>query len=243
MTDKIRLASVGLGRWSRVLANGAQRGDTIELVSCFSRDEKRRQDFMDEYGIPRGASSYEELLADPEVEGVLITTPNDTHRELIIQALEAGKAAYTDKPIAHTLEHGVAIVEAVESTGLPFAVGHSARRLGGSREMKRWIDDGRLGKGVDRGGELLERARSRADPRSLALLPRQDAWRRDDPARRAPCRQPPVSARAREVPSRRTRESCTPRRTSPTSSCRCSSSSPARSATSARAGRPRASTP
>jgi predicted dehydrogenase len=146
MTDKIRLASVGLGRWSRVLANGAQRGDTIELVSCFSRDEKRRQDFMDEYGIPRGASSYEELLADPEVEGVLITTPNDTHRELIIQALEAGKAAYTDKPIAHTLEHGVAIVEAVESTGLPFAVGHSARRLGGSREMKRWIDDGRLGK-------------------------------------------------------------------------------------------------
>jgi predicted dehydrogenase len=146
MTDKVRLASVGLGRWARVLANGAQRGDTIELVSCFSRDEKRRQDFMAEYGIPRGASSYEELLADPDVEGVLITTPNDTHRELIIQALEAGKAAYTDKPIAHTLEHGVAIVEAVESTGLPFAVGHSARRLAGSREMKRWIDDGRLGK-------------------------------------------------------------------------------------------------
>jgi predicted dehydrogenase len=146
MTDKIRLASVGLGRWARVLANGAQRGDTIELVSCFSRDEKRRQEFMAEYGIPRGASSYEELLADPDVEGVLITTPNDTHRELIIQALEAGKAAYTDKPIAHTLEHGVAIVEAVESTGLPFAVGHSARRLAGSREMKRWIDDGRLGK-------------------------------------------------------------------------------------------------
>jgi len=146
MTEKIRLASVGLGRWARVLANGAQRGDTIELISCFSRDEKRRQDFMDEYGIPRGASSYEELLADPDVEGVLITTPNDTHRQLIIQALEAGKAAYTDKPIAHTIEHGVAIVEAVEGSGLPFAVGHSARRLAGSREMKRWIEDGRLGK-------------------------------------------------------------------------------------------------
>jgi 1,5-anhydro-D-fructose reductase (1,5-anhydro-D-mannitol-forming) len=146
MTDKVRLASVGLGRWARVLANGAQRGDTIELVSCFSRDEKRRQDFMGEYGIPRGASSYEELLADPDVEGVLITTPNDTHRELIVQALEAGKAAYTDKPIAHTLEHGVAIVDAVERSGLTFAVGHSARRLSGSREMKRWIEDGRLGK-------------------------------------------------------------------------------------------------
>lgn len=145
MTEKVRLASVGLGRWARVLARGAQRGDVIELVSCFSRDEARRTAFADEFGIPRTAATYEELLADPEVEGVLITTPNDTHRDLVLQALEAGKAAYTDKPIAHTLEHGVAIVEAVEASRLPFAVGHSARRLGGSREMKRWIDDGRLG--------------------------------------------------------------------------------------------------
>ena len=145
MTEKVRLASVGLGRWARVLARGAQRGEVIELVSCFSRDDARRSAFMSEFGIARSAATYEELLADPEIEGVLITTPNDTHRDLIIQALEAGKAAYTDKPIAHTLEHGVAIVEAAESSGLPFAVGHSARRLGGSREMKRWIDDGRLG--------------------------------------------------------------------------------------------------
>lgn len=145
MTEKVRLASVGLGRWARVIARGAQRGDQVELVSCYSRDEERRKTFMAEFGIGRSAATYEELLADPEVEGVLITTPNDTHRDLIVQALEAGKAAYTDKPIAHTLEHGVAIVEAAESTGLPFAVGHSARRLGGSREMKRWIADGRLG--------------------------------------------------------------------------------------------------
>jgi len=40
--DKIRLASVGLGRWARVLARGAQRGDVIELTSCFSRDETKR---------------------------------------------------------------------------------------------------------------------------------------------------------------------------------------------------------
>lgn len=145
MSEKVRLASVGLGRWARVLARGAQRGDVIDLVSCYSRDEQKRQAFQDEFGIGRAAASYEELLADPEVEGVLITTPNDTHRDLVVQALEAGKAAYTDKPIAHTLEHGVAIVEAAERSGVPFAVGHSARRLAGSREMKRWIDDGRIG--------------------------------------------------------------------------------------------------
>ena len=145
MTDKVRLASVGLGRWARVLARGAQRGDVVELYSCFSRDAAKREKFQQEFGIERSASSYEELLADPMVEGVIITTPNDTHRDVIVQALESGKAVYTDKPIAHTLQDANRIAAAVKDTGSVFAVGHSSRRLSGHREMKRWIEDGRLG--------------------------------------------------------------------------------------------------
>lgn len=146
MTEKVRLAPVGLGRWARVLARGALRGDVIELYSCFSRSEEKRNAFRQEFGIPKAAASYEELLSDPDVEGVIVTTPNDTHREVIVQALEAGKAVYTDKPIAHTLEDAAAIRDAVERTGCVFAVGHSARRLGGHRVMKQWIESGRIGK-------------------------------------------------------------------------------------------------
>ena len=145
MTDKVRPAPVGLGRWARVLARGARRGDVIELYSCFSRDEAKRTAFAEEFGIQRTASSYEELLADPAVEGVVITTPNDTHKDVIIRALEAGKAVYTDKPIAHTLEDANRIAAAVADTGGVFAVGHSSRRLSGHREMKRWLEDGRIG--------------------------------------------------------------------------------------------------
>ena len=82
---------VGLGRWARVLANGAQRGDTVELFSCFSRDEERRAKFAEEYGIGKQASSYEELLADPEVEGVIVTTPNDTHLDVIGAGARGGQ--------------------------------------------------------------------------------------------------------------------------------------------------------
>jgi predicted dehydrogenase len=145
MTDKVRLASVGLGRWARVLARGAQRGAEVELYSCFSRDAAKREAFQREFGVANAADSYEELLADPAVEGVIITTPNDTHKHMIIQALEAGKAVYTDKPIAHTLEDANQIAAAVRDTGAVFAVGHSSRRLSGHREMKRWISDGRIG--------------------------------------------------------------------------------------------------
>ena len=145
MDDKVRLACVGLGRWARVQARGAQRGDAIELVTCFSRDESKREAFRGEFGIPRAAATLEELLDDDEVEGILLTTPNDTHLPLIAQALEAGKPIYTDKPIAHTLEDAAAIKAMVDESGLTFAVGHSSRRLSGHRQMRQWIDSGELG--------------------------------------------------------------------------------------------------
>lgn len=145
MGEKIGLAPVGLGRWAKVLTRGIQRGDAVELVSCFSRDEARRTAFQEEFGVPNAASSFEELLADPAVEGIIVTTPNDTHRELIVQALEAGKGVYVDKPIAHTLQDAAEIAAVAERTGKVLAVGHSARRLAGSREQKAWIEDGRLG--------------------------------------------------------------------------------------------------
>jgi len=166
--DKVRLAPVGLGRWARVLARGAQRGEVIELTSCFSRSEEKRAAFGEEFGVARSATSYEELLADPEIEGVLVTTPNDTHKPVIKQALEAGKAVYTDKPIAHTLEDAVEISETVRDSGQVFAVGHSARRLSGHRVMKQWIDDGTI-------GDVSLAEANFSNERGLELTP--DTWR------------------------------------------------------------------
>jgi predicted dehydrogenase len=143
--EKVKLAPVGLGRWARVLARGAQRGDVIELANCFSRSEESRAAFAAEFNISRISRTYEELLADSEIEGVIITTPNDTHKDVVLQALDAGKAVYTDKPIAHTLEDAMQIDEGVRASGLAFAVGHSARRLSGHRTIKRWHENGALG--------------------------------------------------------------------------------------------------
>ncbi len=151
-----------------MLARAAQRGQVIELVSCYSRRDESRTSFCGEFGVSRSAKSYEELLADPEVEGVLVTTPNDTHKAVIHQALEAGKAVYTDKPIAHTLDDAVAIGAAATESGRVFAVGHSARRLSGHREMKRWVEEGRL-------GEMSLAEANFSNERGLELTPK--TWR------------------------------------------------------------------
>jgi predicted dehydrogenase len=146
MADKVRLASIGLGRWARVLARGAQRGTVIELASCYSRSPESRAKFQEEYGVGRAASTLDEWLADTEIEGVLVTTPNDSHKSVILECIDAGKAVYTDKPIAHTMEDAGEIARAAVTSGVPFAVGHSARRLGGHRAMKQWIDTGKIGR-------------------------------------------------------------------------------------------------
>lgn len=172
MNERVRLAPVGLGRWARVLARAARRSEVVELVSCYSRDETRRQAFREEFGIAGSATSYEQLLHDDAVEGIVLTTPNDTHLPLIEKALAAGKGVYTDKPIAHTVEDAVAIAKAAGESGRAFAVGHAARRLAGSREMKRWLDDGRLG------AVTLAEANF-SNERGLELTPRTWRWHAD----------------------------------------------------------------
>lgn len=146
MTDeKVRLAAVGLGSWGRVLARSALRGDRIDWVNCYSRSEESRRAFQEDLGVPRAAQSIDSLLSDPEVEGVVVTTPNDSHAAIIISCLEAGIPVFTDKPITDNLEAAAAVARAAESTGVLLAVGHSARRLGGHRVMKQWLDEGRVG--------------------------------------------------------------------------------------------------
>lgn len=166
--DKVRLAPIGLGRWAEVLAQGARRGSVIELHNCFARSADKRRAFREQHEVARAAGSLDELLADPELEGVLVTTPNDIHREVIVAAAEAGKAVYTDKPIAHTLEDAAAIRGAVGRAGVPFAVGHHARRLSGHRVMKQWIDDGKL-------GHVSLAEANFSTGRGIGLTP--DAWR------------------------------------------------------------------
>jgi predicted dehydrogenase len=168
MSEPLRLAVIGLGRWAHVLSHAVRRGDEIDLVNCFSRSEEKRSEFQSTFNVGRSSATLEELLADDEVEGVVVTTPNDTHRDVITTCLRAGKPVYTEKPISTTLDDAVVIRAVVEETGLPFAVGHSARRLSGSRVMKRWIEDGSLG-----GLSMIETNFS--NERGLELTP--DTWR------------------------------------------------------------------
>lgn len=162
-----RVAAIGLGRWAQVIANGAKRSPRLELASCFTRDRERRAAFAQQHGCAQ-TDSLEALLTDPSVEGVMVTTPNDAHAELIVQAARAGKHIFVEKPIANTMEDAARIVEACRENSVCLAVGHSARRLGGVRKIGQMMQDGTL-------GEVSLVEANFSNDRGLELTP--DRWR------------------------------------------------------------------
>lgn len=169
--EKVKVGIVGLGRWARVLTRGSRQSDRIEIVRGFSRSEEKRAKFEADTGIP-SAASLEELLADPEIKGVILTVPNEQHLPVAEQVAKAGKHIYTEKPIANTLENGIRLEALQEKYGVRAMVGHSARLLRGARMMKQAIDSGEL-------GTLSFMESNFSNERALELTPDTWRWYRD----------------------------------------------------------------
>ncbi|MBV9379470.1 MAG: Gfo/Idh/MocA family oxidoreductase, partial [Streptosporangiaceae bacterium] len=93
------LATVGLGRWARVLTRAYSSSAIAELRACFSRDTERTAAFAADFGCDP-AASLPELLGRDDIDGIIITAPNDQHAPLIEAAAAAGKHVSTEKPIA-----------------------------------------------------------------------------------------------------------------------------------------------
>src|SRR5512132_312052 len=141
----IRAAIVGLGRWGRSLVASVQ-GKSAELrfVRGHTRTRASAEDFCRMHGVPL-VDSYEELLADPDVDAVVLATPHSLHERQILAAAAAGKHIHVEKPI--TLDHGSAdaAVAAARMAGVVLAVGYCRRFHPCVVELRQRLRDGRLG--------------------------------------------------------------------------------------------------
>ena len=105
----MKVACLGMGWWSDVLADAIKRSGKLTIAACFSRSEDKKQKFAAKYGC-RAAPTYESILEDKSIEAIINTTPNGTHLETTRAAAAAGKHVFLDKPIANTIEIGRAHV-------------------------------------------------------------------------------------------------------------------------------------
>ena len=146
--EPLRVACIGMGWWSDVLADAIQRSKKLKIVACFTRSEDKRRAFAAKYKCD-AAPSYEAILKNPSIEAVVNTTPNNVHLETTRAAAEAGKHVFLDKPIANSVTEGRAIAEVCRKAKVVLALGYQRRRESHFRWIRQRIDAGEFGKLVN----------------------------------------------------------------------------------------------
>src|SRR5258706_14011624 len=115
--EPLRVACIGMGWWSDVLADAIQRSKKLKIVACYTRSEDKRRAFASKYGCA-AVPDYQAILQDRGIEAIINTTPNDAHRETTPAAAAAGKHGFLDKPLANTVAQGRASTEASREAGV-----------------------------------------------------------------------------------------------------------------------------
>jgi len=142
----INAAIIGLGRWGQNLVNSVQgKSDAIRFVAGATRTVAKAEGYASDKGFPLH-DSYEKVLANPKVDAVVLATPHTQHARQVIAAAKAGKHVFTEKPLALTRASAQAAVRACAQARVTLAVGYNWRFQPALREIRRMLDDGRLGK-------------------------------------------------------------------------------------------------
>lgn len=125
--------------------NGVIKHAQAELVAICDIDVEKMNKVGDKLGVKRRYQDYKELLAQPDIDAVIIVTPDAEHREMAVAALEAGKHVLCEKPLALTREDCVAIAEATKKSDRKFMVGQICRYTPAFKAAKEIIDRGEIG--------------------------------------------------------------------------------------------------
>ena len=141
----IKIGIVGYGYWGpNLVRNFSECGDSeVRWVTDLSDD--RLATVRSRYPAIRTTTQYKELLTDPELDAVAIATPVATHFELALQALQAGKHVFLEKPLTETSDQARQLIEEAEKRNLTLMVDHTFIFTGAVRKIKELIDDDGIG--------------------------------------------------------------------------------------------------
>jgi 1,5-anhydro-D-fructose reductase (1,5-anhydro-D-mannitol-forming) len=133
-----------IGREWMAAAIAAQPDSTVAAVASSSSERARR--YADELGIPTAYGSVAELLAEPTIDAVYISTTNEWHEPQVLEAVAAGKHVLCEKPLALSLDSARRMVEASAAAGVVLGTNHHLRNAATHRKIRELIQTGAIGR-------------------------------------------------------------------------------------------------
>jgi D-xylose 1-dehydrogenase (NADP+, D-xylono-1,5-lactone-forming) len=141
----VKWGIVSTANINRKVIPGAHASDKVDLVAVASRDREKAEAYAAEWKIPRAYGSYDDLLADPEIEAVYISLPNTLHCEWSIKAMEAGKHVLCEKPLSRDPDEVAKTFDAAERTGMVISEAFMWRHNPQTKKLQELVDGGAIG--------------------------------------------------------------------------------------------------
>ncbi len=150
MTNKrgVGIAVIGAGKIGRHRARLAAEHAGVHWLAIADRDAEKAARLAAEVGAAASSTEVAEIAGRNEVDAVIVSTEEKSHRDPVIAALEAGKPTLVEKPIALTLEDADAMIAAADAAGVPLWVGYSMRYAQRYAVGKQQMDEKRIGEVV-----------------------------------------------------------------------------------------------
>jgi predicted dehydrogenase len=141
----LRIAAVGCGYWGPNLIRNLIEIPSVDVPVICDRDLQRAKAIQRQYPNLKITRSFDAILEDPEVDGVILATPAVTHCELAEKALAAKKHTFVEKPLALTSADCLKLIQAAEVNQRILMVGHTFLYNDAVTRLKQIIDNGDLG--------------------------------------------------------------------------------------------------
>lgn len=146
MQDKMKIGIIGCGSISGAYFGGAQKTDALEIKSCADIRMEAAQNAAKKYSCQ--AVTVDELLADPEIELVVNLTVPRAHVEVGLQALQAGKHVYSEKPLGVSFEEGQKLIRLAAEKGLHVGCAPDTFLGAGGQTARKAMDEGAIGRPI-----------------------------------------------------------------------------------------------
>src|SRR5512133_3592023 len=146
MAEAVRWGILSTADINRKVIPGAHESPKVELLAVASRDESRAREYAAEWKIDRAYGSYDELLADPDVEAIYNPLPNTMHVDWSIKALDAGKHVLCEKPFSRHVDEVEASFAAAERNDRLLSEAFMYRHNPQTARLRELVDGGAIGK-------------------------------------------------------------------------------------------------
>ena len=126
------------------------------LVTICAQTEANAELYRKAYGFEKGTADWKNLIDDPAVEAIVIASPQHTHHDIAVAALNAGKPVLCEKPLGVSLKQSRSMVAAAEAAGVANMVGFNYIRTPASQQIRKFLTEGRIGTLTWFRGEMTE---------------------------------------------------------------------------------------